>query len=144
MAPRTPSREQQRSVDVVNFSHPLEATHLAQLTALTGRSVVQVFDAPTAIQHEEPLAGQAVALVQSVPLSPHDWQTRPILINLPGLAPLAAVILAELHGRMGHFPAILRLRPLVQDGLTTYEVAEVINLQQLRDEARTRRTPESE
>lgn len=128
---------------VVNFSHPLDAAQLGQLGALTGRQVARVLDAPAAIQQDQLLAAQAVSLVQSVPLSPQDWQTQPILVNLPGLAPLAASVLAELHGRMGHFPAILRLRPESQGLVTTYVVAEVINLQGLRDEARTRRTPGS-
>lgn len=50
-----------------------------------------------------------------------------------------AAPLAELHGRMGHFPAILRMRPVAESAVTQYEVAEVINLQALREQARKRR-----
>lgn len=128
---------------VVNFSHPLDAAQLNQLASLTGRQVAHVLDAPAAIHPERPLAPQAEALVEAVPLSALDWQTQPILVNLPGLASLAAAVLAELHGRMGHFPAILRLRPEPGAAVTTYVVAEVTNLQDLRNEARTRRAPSS-
>jgi len=58
---------------------------------------------------------------------------------LPSLNYAAAVLLAELHGRMGHFPAILRLRPIAGALVTEYDVAEIINLEAVRAEARTRR-----
>jgi len=54
-------------------------------------------------------------------------------------APAAFVLLAELHGRIGHFPSLIRLRPLPGSTPTTYEVAELINLQAIREEARGRR-----
>ena len=63
----------------------------------------------------------------------------PILANLPGYAPAAAAVLAELHGRMGHFPAIIRLRPIVGTTPTRYEVAEIADLRELRDAARAER-----
>ncbi|MFL5624460.1 MAG: CRISPR-associated protein Csx15, partial [Ktedonobacteraceae bacterium] len=66
------------------------------------------------------------------------WQTRPLLINPPGFAPAAFVLLAELHGRIGHFPSLIRLRPKAGP-VTGYEVAELLNLQSIRDTARLRR-----
>ena len=144
MAARTLNPESQTSsLAVVNFYHPLEESHLAQIVAITGHDVIRVVDVPATIRQDEPLVPQAIALVQSVPFSPREWQTRPIVVNLPGLAPLAAVVLAELHGRMGHFPALLRLRPETHASVTRYVVAEIINLQELRDAARARRIPQS-
>ena len=143
MGAQTPGDELARSVTIVNFGHPLDEGQLAQVVALVGLTVGEVIEIPAAIRQEQPLAPQAVALVESAELSPRDWQTRELLINLPGLAPLAAALLAELHGRMGHFPAILRLRPEVDGPITQYVVADVINLQTLRDAARTRRAPGS-
>jgi hypothetical protein len=61
------------------------------------------------------------------------------LVNLPALAPAAAALLAELHGRMGYFPAIVRIRPVAGSTPPAYEVAEIINLQAVRDAARERR-----
>jgi hypothetical protein len=44
------------------------------------------------------LGPQVVALVDGVGLSPHGWQTLPLLINLPSLNYVAATLLAELQG----------------------------------------------
>jgi len=74
-----------------------------------------------------------------VGLSPVEWQTLPFLINPPSLNVIAVTLIAELHGRMGHFPAIVRLRPVADSVPTRYEVAEVINLQAVRDTARSQR-----
>lgn len=81
---------------------------------------------------------QIVALVDTVGLTSHEWQTRLLLINPPGYAPAAFVLLAELHGRIDHFPSLVRLRPK-PGAVTAYEVAALPNLQTIRDAARKRR-----
>jgi len=90
------------------------------------------------IDHGEPLATQIGAIVDAIQLSSEEWQTRPLLINPPGYAPAAFVLLAELHGRIGHFPALIRLRPK-PGPVPAYEVAELLNLQAVREAARKRR-----
>jgi hypothetical protein len=62
-----------------------------------------------------------------------------LLVNLPSYNYAAALVLAELHGRAGHFPAVLRLRPVAGGATTEFEVAEIINLQAMRDAARQAR-----
>jgi len=49
------------------------------------------------------------------------------------------VRLAEGHSRIGYFPAIVRLRPLADSLPPRFEVAEIINLQAVRDLARQQR-----
>ena len=61
------------------------------------------------------------------------------LINPPGLSPIACLVLAELHGRMGYFPPILRLRPIADTTPPAFEVAEIISLHAVREQARGRR-----
>ena len=124
---------------LLNFSHPLTPAQLKQIEALTGQVVERVVDLMPQLDHEMPFDSQIGELVDGVGLSPQEWQTRPLLVNPPGYAPAAVVLLAEMHGRMGHFPAMLRLRPVPGSNPTQYEVAEVINLQALRDQARERR-----
>ena len=63
----------------------------------------------------------------------------PLLVNLPALNFSAAALLAELHGRCGYFPPCVRLRPIAGSVPPQYEVAEVLDLQVLREEARKRR-----
>jgi len=87
----------------------------------------------------QPFAEQAIALVDSLGLTPNEWQQSTLVIIPPALNFGAAAILAELHGRCGYFPPIARIR-LVPDSLPPqYEVAEIVNLQAIRDRARKKR-----
>jgi hypothetical protein len=124
---------------VVNFAHPLTGAQREQVASLAGRPVVRVVDVPAHIDVEADVGRQATALVDRAGLSAGEWQTLPLVVNPPGLAPLAAAVLAELHGRMGYFATILRIRPMAGSAPTRYEVAELLNLQALRDAARERR-----
>src|SRR5437588_342185 len=124
---------------ILNFTHPLTPEQRAQIEALAHAPIEEVRTIPVQIDQDEPLQPQITTIVDSVGLSSEEWQTRPFLINPPGYAPAAFVLLAELHGRIGHFPSLIRLRPLPGSTPTTYEVAELINLQTIREKARHRR-----
>jgi hypothetical protein len=123
---------------ILNFSHPLTDEQQAQIEALAHTLIEEARTIRVQINQEEPLEPQITAIVDSVGLSSEEWQTRPLLINPPGYAPAAFVLLAELHGRIGHFPSLIRLRPK-PGPVTTYEVTELLNLQAIREEARKRR-----
>jgi len=124
---------------ILNFSHPLTDDQRAQVEALTGQRVARVIDISTQFDHARPFIDQVIELLDSVDLTPTEWQQEVLLINPPALNFIVAALLAELHGRMGHFPPILRLRPASGFILPRYEVAEIINLQGARDAARNRR-----
>ena len=124
---------------ILNFTHPLTPQQRAQIEALAHTPIEEVLTIPIQIDQSEPLEPQIISKVDSVGLSSEEWQTRPFLVNPPGYAPAAFVLLAELHGRIGHFPTLIRLRPLPGSRPTVYEVAELINLQAIREEARRRR-----
>ena len=111
--------------------------HFAGLGKSPG--VEQVIEIHSQIDPQQPLVPQVVALADKAGLSPQEWQTLPILINPPSLNYIAVVLLAELHGRCGYFPAHLRLRPVQGSVPPRFQVAEIINLQAVRDEARKRR-----
>lgn len=123
---------------ILNFSHPLTGEQKARIEALAGAAIDNIYNITVQIDQGEPLAAQIRAIVSAVQLSSEEWQTRPLLINPPGYAPAAFVLLAELHGRIGHFPTLIRLRPKT-GALTTFEVAELLNLQEVREAARKRR-----
>jgi len=124
---------------LVNFSHPLAAAHIGRIRALTGQEIERVVQARVQFDHERPFGPQVRDLVDSVGLTPEVWQTARILLNPPSLQVIAVTVVAELHGRMGYFPAILRLKPVRSTVPPEFEVAEIINLQAVRDEARHRR-----
>ncbi|GIV96492.1 MAG: hypothetical protein KatS3mg057_1149 [Herpetosiphonaceae bacterium] len=124
---------------ILNFTHPITDAQRQQIEQLAGRAIEQITSIPTHLDQSRPLAEQAATLVDQAGLSPEEWQTLPIVINPPGLAPLALAVVAEIHGRRGGFPVILRMRPIITTVDTTYEVAEIVNLQQIREAARERR-----
>lgn len=125
---------------LLNFGHPLTDAQLARIRELIGRDIERVIAVPTHFDHERPFAEQVRELLTTVPVTPEQWQTTPLIINPPSLAPITAVLLAEIHGRSGFFPTILRLRPVARTMPPQFEVAELLNLQGVRDAARTRRT----
>ncbi|MCL6511317.1 MAG: hypothetical protein K6U78_11560 [Anaerolineae bacterium] len=124
---------------LLNYAHPLTPDHLAHIEALTGAAIAQVIELNSQIDPHRPLAPQVVAMADAAGLTPIQWQTESLLINLPSLNFSAACLLAELHGRMGYFPPALRLRPVKDAIPPRFEVAEVMNLQAVREEARGRR-----
>lgn len=123
---------------ILNFTHPLTDEHKAQIEAFAGLPIEEVRTIAVQIDQAQPLEPQIRAMVDTVQLTSEEWQTRSLLINPPGYAPAAFVLLAELHGRIGHFPSLIRLRPKVGP-VPSYEVAELLNLQAIREIARTRR-----
>jgi len=124
---------------LLNFAHPLTPTQLCQIEQLTGQAVTRVVEVNTHFQTDKPFVAQARALVESVGLSAQDWQTTPLLVNLPSLNVIAALVLAELHGRCGYFPPVLRLMPVPNALPPQFQVAEIVNLQAVREAARARR-----
>ena len=124
---------------IVNFSHPLTAQQIQQLQSLGTATVERVIDVKTQLEESAGFTAQVAALVDSVGFSPADWQTLPFAVNLPSLSIAAALVLSEIHGRAGFFPAVLRARPLKDTLLREFEIAEILNLQAVRDAARTRR-----
>ncbi len=124
---------------LLNFSHPLTPAQRGQIEALAGQAIEQVCDLPVQFDPLAPFGPQLAALLERLPLDAAALQTEPILLNLPALNVIAALLLAELHGRMGYFPPILRLRPAPDSLPPRYEAAEILNLQAVRDAARKQR-----
>lgn len=127
---------------LINLAHPLTEAQLADITALLGHTP-KVRALPVQTDRLRPLAEVACALIDQVGLTADAWQTLPLILNPPGLAPLALAVIAELHGRCGYFLPILNLRPVAGALPPRYEVAEIINLHHLREQARMRRAREA-
>jgi len=121
---------------LLNFSHPLTETQCIQIESLTGEKISEVRHIPAQFDHASPFDEQIRALIDEIGLTFKEWQILPILINPPSYNFAALTLLAEVHGRMGYFPTIVRIRPIEGSTPTQYEVAEIINLQSMRDKAR--------
>jgi hypothetical protein len=126
---------------LLNFSHPLTADHLARLEGLIGQPIERVIDVPRFAQIDatQPIEPQIATLIDRAALTPAEWQTTPLIINPPSLNYSALALIAALHGRMGYFPACVRLRPVPNALPPQFEVAEVLNLQAMREAARKTR-----
>lgn len=124
---------------VLNFAHPITAAQRGQIAALCGSdaAAITVVDAPSHIDPNMPIVeevkrifdvGIAAALDKAQGSDP-----RTFLVNLPGFAP-SAVVLITLWGRTyGQFPKVLRLRS-VPGPVTTFEVAEIVELDKIADQ----------
>ncbi len=124
---------------LLNLSHPLTLDQQRTIETLAGQEISILIERLAQFDTAAPFAEQATALVDSLDLSPAEWQQSPLLVLLPSLNFGAAAVLAELHGRCGYFPPVVRLRPVPNSLPPRYEVAEIINLQAMRDAARRKR-----
>lgn len=124
---------------LLNFSHPVTDAQRAQIEVLTGQPVGVLLDVPTQFDEQQPFGPQLAALMAAIDLTPAQWQGEAILVVLPSLNFIAAALLAELHGRMGYFPPVVRTRPVADALPRRYEVAEILDLQGVREAARRRR-----
>lgn len=123
---------------VLNFGHPMTDAQIEQLTALLNHTP-QVHHVPLQVDRQRPLAELVRDVVDGVGLTSEEWQTRPLVMNPPGLAPLALALAAELHGRCGYFLPLVHIRPVEGVVPPRFEVAEVVNVQAVREAARGRR-----
>lgn len=124
---------------VINFSHPLTERQQRRLEELTGTPIARVIERPAQFDNDRPYAEQARELVDAAGLTADDWQRERLLVVPPSLAAIACCVLCELHGRTGYFLPLARLRPVPGSVPPEFEVAEVIDLHELRNAARIRR-----
>ena len=75
-------------------------------------------------------------MVEDVGLTSAEWQQLPILVNPPALNVITAMLLAELHGRVGYFPPVVRLRSVAESLPPQFGISKIINLQAVRETAR--------
>ncbi len=132
---------------LLNYSHPLTTEQLARVDDLLADQTSRVSETREVLirdilaqsDAEAPFSPQATALADAAGLTPREWQSEQILINSPSYNFLAVALIAELHGRMGYFPSVLRLKPVTEAIPPRCEIAEILNLQAIRDAARRRR-----
>jgi len=128
-------------VHLLNFSHPFSFEQLKDIARIcnVNPSAIDVTICPVQIDMSKPLAPQIQAIVDAIKLTPEQWQREVIIINPPALSQAALTVIAELHGRIGHYPMMVRIVASHDGTATTFDVAEVINLDNIRMHARTAR-----
>ena len=126
-------------IHIINFTHPLTEEQLVAIEKMIGKKVSKVIQITSQIDVNRLLVEQVEAMIEEVGLTAEEWQSLPLLINLPSLNYSTTVMLALLHGRMRYFPATIRLRPVTGAIPLRFEVAEIVNLQEVRERGRVQR-----
>jgi hypothetical protein len=122
---------------ILNFGRGLTHAQMLQLKNLLENlpEVINLPDLPVQFQEQRTLAEQVMEVLDSTGLTLEEWSSLNFVVNLPGFAPAVAGVLAEIHGRSGHFPHVIRMTPSPDDK-TVYNVTEIVKLQNIRDAAR--------
>lgn len=124
------------SIKILNFHHPLTKEQIQKVEKMLNKPIAEIIPLNTHLDEDRPFRPQFCELISSAKISPESLQHGEYIINLPGYAPAAAVLIAELHGRMGHFPTVIRLKKVEGSLPPVFDVEEIMNLQAIRDEAR--------
>jgi hypothetical protein len=118
----------------VNCGHPLSGEAAVELREHIGE--FETVMVRIQLDVLEPLAEQVADAITAVGVSSEAWQTRGVVVALPGMSVAAALIVAEVHGRTGSFPRVVHL---VRGGDGVFHLGEVIDLMTIRGAARQTR-----
>jgi hypothetical protein len=88
--------------------------------------------------NNESIVGYAKKIIKTLPK--YNLERGDFEVLLPGMTPLAAVILAMIHGKYGQFPII---RYGVRQPNGTFKLSEALDLQEVRLAARGERQEEA-
>ena len=115
---------------VLNFSgHPVLPGQLKTIEKLLQWPSTRVMDVQVGTIAED---RNIVKAIEKIDLSPVQWQTTSIVAIPAGYSAIWSVVLAEIHGRLGYFPDVVHLRPSSAVTGEKFEVAEIMNLRQVR------------
>lgn len=116
---------------ILNFSHAISDEQFAQLHENFGLDIApeDVIGIKTDLDLAQPLGAQVVALVNEIGWLRAEWETTATLVILPSHPDIAVLVAAEIEGRRGHLPDILRRKPVRDEksGVMRFEVVEIIN-----------------
>ncbi len=137
----TRNRDKDGRYLVLNFSgHPVLSKQQNKIRKLMGWPKIEIIDVPVGtVQEDENFLKTAICKVDGIDLLPGEWQRFSLVAVPAGYSPLWSALLAEIHGRLGHFPDVVRLRPAPQGEKEKFEVAEILDLRDIRHHARAKR-----
>lgn len=126
---------------IVNFSgHPVLPGQKKAIEKLMHWQGTEVIDVPLGNVPEDRHFVVAIEkAVDSIDISPKEWQELPMVVIPAGYSAVWAIVQSILHGRLGHFPDVVRLRPSSPLSAEKFEVAEIMNLHQVRHQSRDKR-----
>ena len=72
-------------MQILNFAHPLAEEQLAKIEDLAGKKISGVINIDSQIDTTKPIEEQIAAMLDRTGLTSVEWQTKPLLVNLPSL-----------------------------------------------------------
>jgi len=126
---------------ILNFSgHPVLPGQKQTVERFMHWNISEVVDCVFGnVPEDQNFVSTITKAIERVKLSQEEWQTTSLVVIPAGYAAIWSVVLAELHGRLGYFPDVVRLRPASSGGGEKFEVAEIINLREVRHSSRDKR-----
>ena len=125
---------------LINFAYHLTAGQREAIEKLLDQEITQEIHLQVAFNNEIDFKDQVKALFENRHMPVETLMVNPVAVILPSHSFIAGLVLVELHGRMGRFPAVIRFKPKQGSLPLMYEVAEVVDLQQLRESVRQNRS----
>jgi len=117
---------------LLNFAHSLTEEDVSGIAALAGRTPKSVVHIAPEFVGSLPLVPQVRRVVDEVGFSQKEWQNTSLLVCLPLDPAAAAIFVAEIAGRHGRTPTIVRFVQDAQKGrLVPFEL---VSLHQVRKE----------
>ncbi len=127
---------------LLNFSHPLTDAQIDKAESMLGQAIERVLEVPVQLEASAQFEPQIRRVIEETLARLDEGLLASVICCLPGHSEACAVLLAEWHGRFGAFPSVLRRCPVENSTPTRFEVAEIINLQSVRDRSRPLRWTE--
>ena len=123
---------------IFNFSHALTGDQITQIQSQVKDQINEII-IPIHFNQDKSFLQQVGKQIDYKMIVKYARRQNGLLIIPPALGVITCLLLAKLHGLLGYFPSIVRLRPVDQGLFQDYQVAEIINLQTLRDQSRKKR-----
>lgn len=126
---------------ILNFSgHPVLPGQVKAITRQMRWASAEVIDVALGnVAEDHKFVSEIEKAIDKIDLSAEEWQTTTFVVVPAGYSAVWTVIQAILHGRLGHFPDVVRLRPAPPLSFEKFEVAEIMNLHEVRHHSREKR-----
>lgn len=121
---------------LINFGRQIESEQQARIENFVGKTVEETITVPHQLDDDHDHYQQLLELLTKTGLTQDEWESLPIVVNVHPFAPDAVALIACIHGLSGHFPNIVRMarNPKTEK----FEAVELLQLQSLRNEARSK------
>lgn len=122
---------------LLNLAEPLTKEDISAIAALSGKTVRKLLQIKPVFSDRLPLVPQVRTFISGLDMSEKEWKSTSLVVCLPADSVVAAIMVAEIAGRRGRTPSVVRF---IRDGNTGRpEPSEVISLHEVRKEVRQER-----